>query len=1096
MKKWKILLSLFNLLMTLSSSITVEAQERKITQIQPSYGSVGSQITIIGEGITPVGVPIKVYLNELPLPVVGIDFSKGQIIVTIPPGARTGNIVVDAGGFRITSSEQFQVVEPLTIIGFVPTEGVPGSRVTITGTGFSTKVSENIVSLNDVICKVVEASANRLVVEIPQGATTGHFKISVRGSSPVISSALFNVIGAPPPPPSVKVVTGKPVIDGFQPVAGPPGTIVRIIGKNFSPQDEVWLKGRRLNVVSVLPNRIEVEIPQGAESGRFVIRGRYTVESTQVFTVQSIVQPPLITSFSPKEGAPGTRVTIYGKNFGRQLYENRVMLSGQPIRIEESTPERLIVVIPDNAISGPFTVEVSGRGEAKSAEQFIVLEPLKIVTIEPGYGPPGTKVKLIGTGFSPIPKENIVKLNGVICRVVSALPHEILVEIPQRATSGYFSIRVKEQEVTSTQPFRIVFPPVITRFSPQEGTYGTQVVIYGANFPNNLNQIQVLLGNTPVIKNAVGPGEIIVTIPNGAKSGPFTIEVIGQGKSISKDSFIVYEPVTITKFEPMRGPVGTNVTITGTGFSPEISDNKVWIAGKPAQILGAGENQIIAQVSPGAVKGPVRVEVKKRGVFISKEEFIVELPPVILRVDPSEGAPGSLVTIIGDRFGTSINNVRVTLNGIPVPVESVTPSSIVFRVPQNVTSGYIQVTVIGQGTAQSSQLFTVVEPVMISGFQPVSGPPGTIVTIMGSGFPTGDIAKKITAVKLGNIPMQIVSVTTGEIKAVIPPMASTSRIEVSVKGRGIAISPLPFTVESGLAITRFYPIEGPPGTVVTIEGKGFMSRGIKVTLESVLLPKVQVISDTQIKVEVSKGAKSGYFVVTAPGLGEARAPHPFNLLPPLRIDSITPLEGPPGTLVVIKGAGFNPDIRLNTVKLGDIILPVEVATIDELQVRIPEGAKSGRITVIVGGRTNVTSRERFNVVVPKYPATLPLTPTKIVPKPMPAPVTTSLPSSQTQNVQQPPPPPPSVVIQKPTLFVQGFIPEEGPSGTEITIWGQGFGTNPSMVRVWIGNVIVPIVAIQDNQIRVRVTPEVVGGPIRVWRLDDGSYQTPNSFIRK
>src|SRR5438552_3842135 len=61
----------------------------------------------------------------------------------------------------------------------------------------------------------------------------------------------------------------------------------------------------------------------------------------------------------------------------------------------------------------------------------------------------------------------------------------------------------------------------------------------------------------------------------------------------------------ITSFSPASGPLGTVVTITGTGFggAPQVD----FTAGASAMVSAASDTQITAMVPLGATSGPISV---------------------------------------------------------------------------------------------------------------------------------------------------------------------------------------------------------------------------------------------------------------------------------------------------------------------------------------------------------------------------------------------------------------------------------------------------------------------------------------------------------
>lgn len=72
-----------------------------------------------------------------------------------------------------------------SITSFTPSSGTVGTNVTITGTGFDTTSSNNVVFLGGVKCNIVNATATELVITIPNGVTTGKFNYTNKASNKV-----------------------------------------------------------------------------------------------------------------------------------------------------------------------------------------------------------------------------------------------------------------------------------------------------------------------------------------------------------------------------------------------------------------------------------------------------------------------------------------------------------------------------------------------------------------------------------------------------------------------------------------------------------------------------------------------------------------------------------------------------------------------------------------------------------------------------------------------------------------------------------------------------------------------------------------------
>jgi hypothetical protein len=68
----------------------------------------------------------------------------------------------------------------------------------------------------------------------------------------------------------------------------------------------------------------------------------------------------------------------------------------------------------------------------------------------------------------------------------------------------------------------------------------------------------------------------------------------------------------IASFSPASGPIGTSVTITGTDFSPEPSNNLVFFGGVRAAVVSASSDLLGVAVPAGAVLAPITVAVGGR----------------------------------------------------------------------------------------------------------------------------------------------------------------------------------------------------------------------------------------------------------------------------------------------------------------------------------------------------------------------------------------------------------------------------------------------------------------------------------------------------
>lgn len=165
---------------------------------------------------------------------------------------------------------------------------------------------------------------------------------------------------------------------------------------------------------------------------------------------------------------------------------------------------------------------------------------------------------------------------------------------------------------------------------------------------------------------------------------------------------------TISSFNPTSGPIGTSVTITGTGFQDASVVNDVEFNNTNATFTVNSDTQITTTVPAGATDGPIDVS-DSEGTATSASNFDVTASPVptITSFSPTSGEAGTSVIITGTGFtGAS----SVTFNGVTATFTVNSNTQITATVPANATTGPIAVTTPG-GTATSSTDFSVDTPI-------------------------------------------------------------------------------------------------------------------------------------------------------------------------------------------------------------------------------------------------------------------------------------------------------------------------------------------------------------------------------------------------
>ena len=534
-------------LMALSTSerFTVIPQ---IAGFSPMLGPEASVVVVRGSGFSPVPSDNAVKFGGVQASV-PTDVSTMSLTVEVPVGAQTGFITVEVNGQTATSSDEFTVDNSVVAIpmidGFSPSSGPVSTTVVIMGGNFSDMPEDNVVKFGGVQASVpTDVSTMSLTVEVPVGAQTGTITVEVNGQT-ATSSDEFTVDNS---------VVAIPMIDGFSPSSGPVSTTVVIMGGNFSdmPEDNVVKFG---GVQASVPTDVStmsltVEVPVGAQTGFITVEvNGQTATSSDEFTVDnSVVAIPMIDGFSPSSGPVSTTVVIMGGNFSDMPEDNVVKFGG----VQASVPTdvstmSLTVEVPVGAQTGFITVEVNGQ-TATSSDEFTVDNSVvaipQIAGFSPMLGPEASVVVVRGSGFSPVPSDNVVKFGGVQASVptdVSTM--SLTVEVPVGAQTGFITVEVNGQTATSSDEFTVdnsvVAIPMIDGFSPSSGPVSTTVVIMGGNFSDMPEDNVVKFGGVQAsVPTDVSTMSLTVEVPAGAQTGFITVEVNGQ-TATSSDEFTV-----------------------------------------------------------------------------------------------------------------------------------------------------------------------------------------------------------------------------------------------------------------------------------------------------------------------------------------------------------------------------------------------------------------------------------------------------------------------------------------------------------------------------------------------------------------------------
>lgn len=486
-----------------------------IESIQPTSGPVGTVVDVVGRGL---GAASRVLLGATELAVV--EAMPSRLRVRVPEGATTGLVSIETPAGTVSGPE-FRVTAPLPaprIDSFEPKRGAPGSHVTLRGGNFSPRLTGNVVTLAGRPVLVQSATPSTLEVIVPEVDAGGSFQVRVAEAGGAASAESFEVVqGA--------------TITAIEPVRAPPLAEITVKGAGFSTTPgatRVFLNNVPLEVVRVSATEIVVRLPGRITTGDILVDvgGAGQVRSPVPFVPQ---WPPTVVGFAPREGAPGTLVTVRGTNFGDDPAAVVARMGEAALPVREVQRTRLVLEIPAGAQSERISIRVHGVGPAWSPLDFRVLSLLRISGFTPASGPAGSVATVHGQGFDPDPQRNRVTVGGRPAEVLKSTGAQLELQVPAGGSGAIEVVLPNGARARARDAFVVTQPPDVDSVLPLEGPVGTDLTIRGRGFGTSPALVQVTLGGHPLELRSVRDDLLVARITSGASSGKLRVHVRLQG---------------------------------------------------------------------------------------------------------------------------------------------------------------------------------------------------------------------------------------------------------------------------------------------------------------------------------------------------------------------------------------------------------------------------------------------------------------------------------------------------------------------------------------------------------------------------------------
>jgi FG-GAP-like repeat/IPT/TIG domain/FG-GAP repeat len=239
-----------------------------------------------------------------------------------------------------------------------------------------------------------------------------------------------------------------------------------------------------------------------------------------------------------------------------------------------------------------------------------------IVSFIPNIGNTGTVVTITGTYFTGA---TAVSFGGVPASSFTVDSPTSITAVVGSGATGNVNVTTPYGSVSLTG-FNYTAIPLISSFAPIAAGTGVPVTITGNNF---LGTTAVSFGGTPAASfTVVSPTTITAVVGSGVSGSVNIVTPLGTA---SLPGFTYTVQPTITSFAPVSGPIGTSVTITGTNFSTNPSNNFVFFGAVKTVVSAATSTSLTVTVPNGATYEPLSVAVNNYTAYSGKP-FNVTFP--------------------------------------------------------------------------------------------------------------------------------------------------------------------------------------------------------------------------------------------------------------------------------------------------------------------------------------------------------------------------------------------------------------------------------------------------------------------------------------
>ena len=536
-------------------------------------------------------------------------------------------------------------------------------------------------------------------------------------------------------------------ISYFTPLRASTGATVSIHGSGFTGTSYVAFGGFSAQSFTVYQDTMINAVVGHGSSGQVFVSGINGNDSLAGF-IFSTSDSPLIYSYMPTSGSPGTVVTIRGT---RLTGTTAVSFGGTAAASFTLVSDSIIRATVGYGSTGNVNVNTPlGLASAIGFTYIPPAGPTHIRFFTPTSGKTGTTVQIHGSSFSGTSR---VSFGGVNAPSYTVASDTLINATVGAGASGQVLVSgINGPDSLAGFVFQDTTPvhTVIHSFSPASGKTGDTIRILGAAFTGT-NVVR--FGGVNAQTFVVATDTLIYAVVGAGASG----QVFVSG-SHGQDSLAGFTYTTtagtpqILSIKPNFGNPGTAVTINGSHFTGATA---VSFGGTPAASFSVISDVLIRAIVGHGSSGAVTVTTPSGSASLPGFTYIGPPAAHIRFFTPTSGMTGTVVQIHGNYF-TGTTGVR--FGGVNAASFTLVNDTLINAMVGTGASGQVWVSTPNGPDSLGGFVFvdSNVHTVMYS-FSPDSARTGTIVRIYGAGLTT------VSVVRFGGVNAQSFTVASDSL---------------------------------------------------------------------------------------------------------------------------------------------------------------------------------------------------------------------------------------------------------------------------------------------------------------------------------------------